>query len=87
VGDQVAGFEWVFEVGCVAGEEEEALYGDGAISSSVLYVDRRVESGKGHVHIRRVGGDAVFAGAEDGECAVVSVDGGAAAAGVLLLQA
>ena len=46
-----------------------------------LHVDRRLQRRHCHAHVRRVGRDAVFARAEDGERAVAAGDRRATGAG------
>ncbi len=82
VGDEVAGFEDGFAVGGIAGEEVEVGDGDIALALFAVDVDCGFEGDEGDGHVRGVRGDAVLAGAEDGEGAVGAGDCGAAGAGV-----
>ena len=84
-GDEVARLKHVFPLRRVAGDQEELADGNVALALRALDVNGRFESGEGDVHVGGVGGDAVFAGAQDGEGAVVAFDGGAAGAGLALI--
>ena len=67
VRDEVARLEHRFAVRRVAGQKMKVADGDRARALRSLHVDRRLQRRHRHAHVRRVGRDAMFARAEDGE--------------------
>ena len=66
------------EVRRVAGQAVELGEGDGALAARPGDADDRLQRGQRHAHVRRVGGDAVLARAQDRVHAVEAVDRGTA---------
>ena len=66
-------------------EPVEVLDRDAALALRPFNLDGGFERGEGDVLVGGVGGDAIFAGAENREHAVVAVDGRTAGAGVALV--
>jgi hypothetical protein len=83
--DDLAVAHGVVALGVVAGQTVEIGEGNVAPAFRALDFDHGCEGGERHAHVRRVGGDAVFAGAEDGVDAVDAADRAAAGAGVALV--
>ena len=69
----------------VAGQAVEVGEGDATFARRPLDPHGRPECGQGHAHVRRMGGDAPVAGAEDRMDAVHALDGRAARAGLALV--
>ena len=85
VRDQVARLEHRFALRRVAGQKMKVADRDRARALRSLHVDRRFQRRHRHAHVRRVGRDAMFARAEDGERAVAAGDGRAAGPGLALV--
>jgi hypothetical protein len=85
-GEEVAGGQRRLDVGAVAGRPVQVLDGEGAGRPvGAGGGDQRVEGDERDGEVARVVGDAVVAGAEDGEAAGVAAAGGAAGAGPALV--
>src|ERR1700680_4669152 len=84
-GDDIAGLQHILAVRSVARHQEEVVDRNAALTPDTLNLDGRLESGQRDVHVGGVGCDAVLAGAEDRQRAVVTVDGGTSAAGFALV--
>ena len=73
---QIARLEHRLTVRGVARKQMKGLDRDRAraLSLRTLHMNRRIECNERHVHVGRIGRDAVWARPEDGECAVLPVD-------------
>ena len=83
--DQVARLEHRLALRRVAGQKMKVADRNRALALRPLHVDRRFQRRHRHAHVRRVGRDAVFARAQDGERAVAAGDRRAAGAGLALV--
>ena len=83
--DHVARLQNGFAVGSGAGQQIKFVNWNAALALCSLDLNCRLKRGERNVLVGRIGCDAVLAGAEDGERAVVAVDCGAAGAGFALV--
>src|SRR6202048_3812069 len=73
--DQIAGLEYAFPLGRIAGQAMKRLERNLAPAGSALDLHDGVEGGQRHAEIRRVGGDAGVAPAEHGVQSILAVTG------------
>ena len=66
-------------------QKMEFVHGDASLPLDPGHVNRRLQGGQRDVHIGWIGGDAMIAGAEDGQGAVRSTDGRTTGAGFALI--
>src|SRR6266851_2730990 len=83
--DDISGLKHRLAMGSRAGEEIEVMDGDAALTLGSLDLNRGLKRGEGNVLVGGVGGDAVLAGAEDGERAIVTADRRASTPGFTLV--
>src|SRR6202044_1641151 len=83
--DELAWLQKGFPLRRASRKDKEVSNRDLALPARTLNMNGGFESGEGDVHVRGVGGDAVFAGAQDGESAVVALNGGTARTGDALV--
>ena len=73
--DEIARLKHRFAIRRVAGQKVKISDRDRACTLQPLHVNRSFQGRHRHAHVGRIGRDAVFAGAEDGQRAIEAVDG------------
>src|SRR4030095_3558763 len=74
VDDQVARLQNGLTLRRVSGKQMKIANGNAAFAFVLLNVNGRFERSQCHVHVGRIGGDAMFARAQNGEAPVYSRD-------------
>ena len=85
MGDQIAGLQHGLVLRRGARQQEKSVNRHLPLALRALHHDHRLQRRQRHIHVRRIGGDAVIAGAENGQMAVGALDRGATAARLALV--